>query len=176
MGRRVADPTNPVPALGVPLAGGRWGPLCSVGVQTSPGLRILSSIKQHSSQPTDTHHPLIVATDKTTAETGGVIRSDSKSLLVSKETSQNEINSLTQDDMGSQGSGSGVYCQIKSICPNPKDTRDKRTARYTNGSVVAIPAKEKNCTCKLLLILILLQALMLLLWIILAWSLVCIAA
>ncbi|XP_042349523.1 uncharacterized protein LOC121948244 [Plectropomus leopardus] len=138
MGRRVADPTNPVPALGVPLAGGRWGPLCSVGVQTSPGLRTLPSIKRHSSQPTNTHRPLAMATGKaTTAETGTVIRSDSNSLPVSKETSQNEINSLTQDDMGSQGSGSGVYCQIKTIRTNSKDTREKRTARYTNGSVVA---------------------------------------
>uniref|UniRef100_A0AAX7SHA6 Uncharacterized protein n=1 Tax=Astatotilapia calliptera TaxID=8154 RepID=A0AAX7SHA6_ASTCA len=139
MGRRVADPTNPVPALGVPLAGGRWGPLCSVGVQTSPRLRTLPSIKRHSSQPTNTPRLLTMATDKTTttAEAGGVIRSDSNSLPVSKETSQNEINSLTQDDMGSQGSGSGVYCQIKNIRTNPKDTRGKRTARYTNGSVVA---------------------------------------
>ncbi|KAM9377519.1 uncharacterized protein insyn2b [Pholidichthys leucotaenia] len=135
MGRRVADPTNPVPALGVPLAGGRWGPLCSIGVQTSPRLRTLPSIKRHCSQPM--HQPLSMATDKTTkAETRGVIRSDSKSLPVSKETSQNEINSLTQDDMGSQGSGSGVYCQIKNIQTNPKDTKGKRAARYTNGSVV----------------------------------------
>ncbi|KAM9850228.1 uncharacterized protein insyn2b [Aulostomus maculatus] len=138
MGRRVADPTNPVPALGVPLAGGRWGPLCSVGVQTSPGLRTLPSIKRHSSQPATTQRPLTMATDRATAaETGGVIRSDSNSLPVSKETSQNEINTLTQDDMGSQGSGSGIYCQIKSIRTNPKDSKGKRTARYTNGSVVA---------------------------------------
>lgn len=147
MGRRVADPTNPVPALGVPLAGGRWGPLCSVGVQTSPGLRTLPSIKRHGSQPTNTHRPLTMATDKTTTvETGGVIRSDSKSLPVSKETSQNEINSLTQDDMGSQGSGSGVYCQIKAIRTNPKDTMSKRTARYTNGSVVASDVVGGVCT------------------------------
>lgn len=138
MGRRVADPTNPVPALGIPLAGGRWGPLCSVGVQTSPRLRTLPSIKRHSSQPTNVHQPLAMATEKTpTAETGGVIRSDSKSLPVSKETSQNEINSLTQDDMGSQGSGSGVYCQIKTVRTNTQDMKGKRTARYTNGSVVA---------------------------------------
>ncbi|KAG7518302.1 hypothetical protein JOB18_030403 [Solea senegalensis] len=147
MGRRVADPTNPVPALGVPLAGGQWGPLCSVGVQTSPGLRIFPSIKQQSSQPTNTHHPLTMATDKaTTAETEEVIRSDSHSLPVSKETSQNEINSLTLDDMGSQGSGSGVYCQIKSIRTNPKDTRGKKTARYTNGSVVASDVVGGVCT------------------------------
>ncbi|XP_063732189.1 protein INSYN2B isoform X2 [Eleginops maclovinus] len=147
MGRRVADPTNPVPALGVPLAGGRWGPLCSVGVQTSPGLRTLSSIKRHGSQPNNSHPPQTMATDKTTTvETRGVFRSDSNSLPVSKETSENEINTLTQDDMGSQGSGSGVYCQIKNIRTNPKDTKDKRTARYTNGSVVASDAVGGVCT------------------------------
>uniref|UniRef100_A0A3Q3F7U2 Protein FAM196B n=1 Tax=Labrus bergylta TaxID=56723 RepID=A0A3Q3F7U2_9LABR len=141
MGRRVADPTNPVPALGVPLAGGRWGPLCSVGVQTSPGLRTLPSIKRHGSQPVNMHRPVTTATDKTrTLAKAGVIRSDSSSLPVSKETSQNEINSLTQDDMGSQGSGSGIYCQIKTIRTNPKEIRVKRTARYTNGSVVASDA------------------------------------
>ncbi|KAM4732850.1 uncharacterized protein insyn2b isoform 1-T2 [Anableps anableps] len=138
MGRRVADPTNPVPALGVPLAGGRWGPLCSIGVQTSPRLRTLPSIKRHGSQQTNTHQPLTMATEQAlAADTGGAIRSDSKSLPVSKETSQNEINSLTQDDMGSQGSGSGVYCQIRTIQTNPKDKKDKRTTRYINGSVVA---------------------------------------
>ncbi|XP_070769852.1 INSYN2B protein [Enoplosus armatus] len=134
MGRRVADPTNQVPALGVPLAGGRWGPLCSVGVQTSPGLRTLPSIKRHGSQPTNAHRPLTMATDKATAaETGA-------------ETSQNEINSLTQDDMGSQGSGSGVYCQIKTIQASSKETRGNRTARYTNGSVVASDVVGGVCT------------------------------
>lgn len=138
MGRRVADPTNPVPALGVPLAGGRWGPLCSIGVQTSPRLRTLPSIKQHGSQQTTKHQSLTMATEQAlAANTGGAIRSDSKNLPVSKETSQNEINSLTQDDMGSQGSGSGVYCQIRTIQTNPKDKKDKRTTRYINGSVVA---------------------------------------
>ncbi|XP_056132766.1 uncharacterized protein LOC130109814 [Lampris incognitus] len=139
MGRRVADPANPVPALGVPLAGGRWGPLCNVGVQTSPGLRTLPSIKRHSSQPTSTPCQLTKETDKTmTADTEGVIKCDSSSNFpMSKEKSQNEINSLTQDDMGSQGSGSGIYCQIKTIQTNSKETRGKRAARYTNGSVVA---------------------------------------
>lgn len=143
MGRRVADPTNPVPALGVPLAGGRWGPLCSVGVQTSPGLRSLPSIKRHSSQPTNMHRPLDRAA---AAETQSVIRSDATSLPVSKETSQNEINSLTQDDMGSQGSGSGVYCQIRTVRANPKDPRVRKTARYTNGSVVASDAVGGVCS------------------------------
>lgn len=138
MGRRVADPTNPVPALGVPLAGGRWGPLCSIGVQTSPRLRTLPSVKRHGSQQTNSHQPLTMETEQALAvDTGGAIRSESKSLLGSKETSQNEINSLTQDDMGSQGSGSGVYCQIRTTQTNPRDKKDKRTTRYINGSVVA---------------------------------------
>lgn len=145
MGRRVAVPTNPVPALGVPLAGGRWGPLSSVGVQTSPGLRTIPSIKRHGGQPTDTRRPLTMATGKTTTvEKGGLMRSDSNSGPVSEERSQNEINSLTRDDMGSQGSGSGVYCRIETM--NPKDTTDKRTARYTNGSVVASDAVGGVCT------------------------------
>uniref|UniRef100_A0A8C7XWV7 Protein FAM196B n=1 Tax=Oryzias sinensis TaxID=183150 RepID=A0A8C7XWV7_9TELE len=138
MGRRVADPNNPVPALGVPLAGGQWGPLCSVGVQTSPRLRTLPSIKRHSTQTTNRNQLLAMATDKTKdAETAGAIRSDSTSPAVSKETSQNEINSLTQDDMGSQGSGGGVYCQIKTSRTNPKDTKGRKAPRYANGSVVA---------------------------------------
>lgn len=142
MGRRLADPTNPVPTLGVPLAGGRWGPLCSVGVQTSPGLRSLPSIKR---QPPNAHRPLTMATDKATiAEMGGVTKSNTNRLPLSKETSRNEINSLTQDDMGSQGSGSSVYCQIKTI--RPKETGGKRTARYTNGSVVASDMVGGVCT------------------------------
>ncbi|XP_054647412.1 uncharacterized protein LOC129189600 [Dunckerocampus dactyliophorus] len=134
MGRRVANPTNPVPALGVPLAVGRWGQLCSVGVQTSPGLRTLPSVKRHVSQAANPKQALTMAAS--TVVTGGVTSSDNNSLLLSKETSQNEINNLTQDDMGSQGSGSGVYCQIKAIQTNAKDSRGKRISRYTNGSVV----------------------------------------
>ncbi|XP_019739692.1 uncharacterized protein insyn2b [Hippocampus comes] len=144
MGRRVADPTNPVPALGVPLAGGRWGPLCSVGVQTSPGLRTLSFIKRHVSQAANPQRALTIATSA--METAGVIRSDSSSLPLSKETSQNEINNQTQDDMGSQGSGSGVYCQIKMIQANPTDSKRKRTSKYTNGSVVGSEMLGGVCT------------------------------
>uniref|UniRef100_A0AAV2MID5 Uncharacterized protein n=1 Tax=Knipowitschia caucasica TaxID=637954 RepID=A0AAV2MID5_KNICA len=135
MGRRVTDSTNPVPTLGVPLAGGRWGPLCNVGVQTSPRLRVLCSIKRKSRQPSTSQLPLPIATTKSTHVEAAAIPSDN-SLPVSKETSQNEINSLTQDDMGSQGSGSGIYCQIKAIQSNPKDAQGKKTARYANGSVV----------------------------------------
>lgn len=142
----MTDPTNPVPALGIPLAGGRWGPLCSIGVQTSPRLRTLPSIKRQHSQPGKTQQPPAMAADrKRAAETIKVIRSESKDLPVTKETSQNEINSLTQDDMGSQGSGSEVYCQIKTI-RTPKDPKAKRPPRYTNGSVVASDMVGGVCT------------------------------
>ncbi|KAM8910217.1 uncharacterized protein insyn2b isoform 2-T3 [Spinachia spinachia] len=145
MGRRVADPTNPVPALGVPLAGVRWGPLCSVGVQTSPGLRTIASIKRRGSQPSDTHRPHTAEGGKTTSvDKARVTGSDSNSMPVSKERSQNEINSLTQGNMGSRGPGSRVHCQVKTM--NPTDTRNKRTARYTNGSVVASDAVGGVCS------------------------------
>lgn len=146
MGRRLTDPTNPVPALGIPLAGGRWGPLCSIGVQTSPRLRTLPSIKRQHSQPGTTQQQPAMAADRTQAlETVKVIRKESNDLPVAKETSQNEINSLTQDDMGSQGSGSEVYCQIKTI-QTPKDPKAKRPPRYTNGSVVASDMVGGVCT------------------------------
>lgn len=146
MGRRLTDPTNPVPALGIPLAGGRWGPLCSIGVQTSPRLQTLPSIKQQHSQPGNTQQLSAMAADRTQAvETVKVIRSESNNLPVTKDTSQNEINSLTQDDMGSQGSGSEVYCQIKTI-RTPKDPKAKRPPRYTNGSVVASDMVGGVCT------------------------------
>ncbi|XP_070993679.1 mucin-4-like [Oncorhynchus clarkii lewisi] len=159
MGRRLADPTNPVPALGVPLAGGRWGPLCSVGVQTSPSLRTLPSIKR--SQPKRTQHPEtgrgnnhVVTATTMSSETGVVCDSGSiggsSGFAISKEMSQNAINSLTKDDMGSQGSGGGVYCQIKAIRANPRESghrsSGKWTSRYTNGSVVAPEVVGGVCT------------------------------
>lgn len=125
----MADPTNPVPALGVPLAGGRWGPLCSVGVQTSPGLRLLPSLKRNYSHPISAQH----------AGTGrGLVTTATCDMAnAAKEMSQNTINSLTQDDLGSQG---GVYCQIKAVRTNDRESSrasGRRMSRYTNGSVVA---------------------------------------
>ncbi|TWW55586.1 Protein FAM196B [Takifugu flavidus] len=140
MGRRLTDPTNPVPALGIPLAGGRWGPLCSIGVQTSPRLRTLPSIKRQHRQPGHTQQLPALAADRTqAAETAKVTGSESNNLPVTKETSNNEINSLTQDDMGSQGSGSEVYCQIKTI-RTPKDPKAKRTPR---GPSLSIKDRER---------------------------------
>lgn len=144
MGRRLTDPTNPVPALGIPLAGGRWGPLCSIGVQTSPRLRTLPSIQRQHSQPAQ-QLPAMAADRTQAVETVKVIRRESNDLPVTRATSQNEISGLTQDDMGSQGSGSEVYCQIKSI-RTPKDPKAKRPPRYTNGSVVASDMVGGVCT------------------------------
>lgn len=145
MGRRLTDPTNPVPALGIPLAGGRWGPLCSIGVQTSPRLRTLPSIKRQNSQPGNTQLPAMAAARTQAVETVKVFRSVSHDLPVTKDTSQQEMNSLTQDDMGSQGSGNDVYCQIQTI-RTLKDPKARRPPRYTNGSVVASDMVGGVCT------------------------------
>ncbi|XP_077465337.1 uncharacterized protein insyn2b [Stigmatopora argus] len=129
MGRRAADPTDPVPALGLPLTVGRWGPPCGVGAQTSPGPRTLSSVK------------LWPARDAATAtlETAGAMEGDA-------EIPQNEIRLRTRDEVGSQGSGGGVYCQIKVMRAKPSDARWKGTSKYTNGSVVASDALGGVCS------------------------------
>ncbi|XP_064829033.1 INSYN2B protein-like [Oncorhynchus masou masou] len=88
------------------------------------------------------------------SETGVVCDSGSiggsSGFAISKEMSQNAINSLTKDDMGSQGSGGGVYCQIKAIRANPRESSHrssgKWTSRYTNGSVVAPEVVGGVCT------------------------------
>ncbi|XP_072524766.1 uncharacterized protein insyn2b [Salminus brasiliensis] len=132
MGRRAAETTNPVPALGVPLAGGRavltqkWGPLCSVGVQTSPGLRSLPSLKKRN-QSIGTAHGVSTET-----------MSLDRMRPVTKGPFQNCISNVSQDDMSQEG---GIYCQIKSIQSNPKQSgckgNLKRNPRYANGSIVA---------------------------------------
>ncbi|KAJ3588025.1 hypothetical protein NHX12_011619, partial [Muraenolepis orangiensis] len=144
MGRRVADHTNTaVPALGLPLAGGRWGPLCSVGVQTSPGLRLIPTIKrQGGDQAPGAKQKLIKPTDK--KKTSAEAARDSAGRSVVKETSRNAINTVTQEDMGSRGSGvGGVHCQINTAGAIP---REKKAARYTNGSVVAPEAVGGVCS------------------------------
>ncbi|XP_017572384.2 actin cytoskeleton-regulatory complex protein PAN1 [Pygocentrus nattereri] len=132
MGRRAAETTNPVPVLGVPLAGGRavlsqkWGPLCSVGVQTSPGLRSLPSLKRRN-QPIGTIHG--VSTETMSLDR---VRPAIKGAF------QNCISNVSQDDMSQDG---GIYCQIKSVQPNPNQPgcrgNLKRNPRYANGSIVA---------------------------------------
>ncbi|XP_039510837.1 BAG family molecular chaperone regulator 3 [Pimephales promelas] len=128
MGRRAADASNAVPALEVPLAGGRgmlsqkWGPLCSVGVQTSPGLRSLPSLKRRTQ-----------TVNGPTAETMSLDRMrrcEVNGRHVVKAASRNGPDRTSQE--------SEVYCQIK-VTPNQSGLRGslKRTPRYVNGSVVA---------------------------------------
>uniref|UniRef100_A0A8C2GFJ2 Protein FAM196B n=1 Tax=Cyprinus carpio TaxID=7962 RepID=A0A8C2GFJ2_CYPCA len=133
MGRRAADTSNAVPALEVPLAGGRavlsqkWGPLCSVGVQTSPGLRSLPSLKKKTQMVSTSNGP--------TAETMSLDRArrfEVNGGHVVKAASRNHV---AQDRTSQE---SEVYCQIKA---NPNQFRPrgslKRTPRYVNGSIVA---------------------------------------
>ncbi|XP_066523470.1 uncharacterized protein [Hoplias malabaricus] len=134
MGRRAAETTNPVPALGVPLAGGRailsqkWGPLCSVGVQTSPGLRSHPSLKR-TKQPTGTAPGVSVSTETMSLD---------RARPAMKGTVLNCISKVSQDDMSQDGS---IYCQIKAVQTNSSQTgckgNLKRNVRYVNGSIVA---------------------------------------
>ncbi|XP_016142555.1 protein FAM196B [Sinocyclocheilus grahami] len=133
MGRRAADTSNAVPALEVPLAGGRavlsqkWGPLCSVGVQTSPGLRSLPSLKKKTQTVSTANGP--------TAETMSLDRArhcEVNGRHVVKAASRNHV---AQDRTSHE---SEVYCQIKAN-PNQSGPRGslKRTPQYVNGSIVA---------------------------------------
>ncbi|KAK1788730.1 hypothetical protein P4O66_002548 [Electrophorus voltai] len=130
MGRRAAETTNPVPALGVPLTGRRvvleqkWGPLCSVGVQTSPGLCSLPSLKRLGRQIGTAH--------------GVPASTETMSLDRVKPVTQQALQSLYRDDATQD---SGIYSRIRSVRTNPNPaegrTNSKRTPRYTNGSVVS---------------------------------------
>ncbi|XP_077103367.1 uncharacterized protein insyn2b [Siphateles boraxobius] len=128
MGRRAADASNAVPALEVPLAGGRamlsqkWGPLCSVGVQTSPGLRSLPSLKRRTKT--------VNGPAAETMSLDRMRRCEVNGRHVVKAASRNGPDPTSQE--------SEVYCQIK-VNPNQSGLRGslKRTPRYVNGSVVA---------------------------------------
>ncbi|XP_028815322.1 uncharacterized protein insyn2b isoform X2 [Denticeps clupeoides] len=150
MGRRAADTSNPVPALGVPLAGGqgllssqKWGPLCSVGVQTSPGLHSLPSLKKKNRKISSSQGGggaeggaamETMSLDRGLKRCEGVCSSSAGV----KETLQKLSNYRgTQSD-----SRGGVYCQIKAVrtCPGQSSNRSsmkRNPPRYTNGSVVA---------------------------------------
>ncbi|XP_042355620.1 serine-rich adhesin for platelets-like [Plectropomus leopardus] len=177
MGRRAADLTTPVPVLGVPaLVGVRgwrttggdrsggalllqtWGPQCSVGVQTSPG--ISRPCAQHSVQLTDTlstPSDSIAQTSSSyiTKETEEVLlltRSDKEKRAILKQKSgesktKKEVTfkalggEVSEDVACSQRSSCGTYCYARAIKTNPHfagnvtNVRPKLT-RYTNGSVV----------------------------------------
>lgn len=137
MGRKAADTTNPVPALGGRgVLSQKWGPLCSVGVQTSPGLRSLPSLKGRS-QATGT-------------ACGNSVPVETMSLDRAKPPLgqfQNCTSKVSQDETSQDGS---VYCQIKSIRPNPNQSgckaNFKRNTRFINGSVVASELVEGVCS------------------------------
>lgn len=137
MGRRAADTSNPVPAVGGRgVLSQKWGPLCSVGVQTSPGLRSLPSLKRRS-QPTGTAR-------------GNSVPVETMSLDRAKPSLgqyRNCTNKVSQDEASQDSS---VYCQIKSIQPNPTQSgcraNFKRNARFINGSIVASELVEGVCS------------------------------
>ncbi|XP_048043876.1 protein INSYN2B [Megalobrama amblycephala] len=134
MGRRAADASNAVPALEVPLAGGRamlsqkWGPLCSVGVQTSPGLRSLPSLKRRTQAVSTANGP--------TAETMSLDR-----MRRCEVNGRHVVNAASRNGPDRASQESEVYCQINTGKVNPNQTglrgSLKRTPRYVNGSVVA---------------------------------------
>ncbi|KAJ8282950.1 hypothetical protein COCON_G00054690 [Conger conger] len=170
MGRRAADTTNPVPELGIPLTGGRswktgeseraggvstqkWGPLCNVGVQTSPQLRALVSLRRKK-QPGQSQHSASLPGSqeghgRANPEATGAVHSGRQTscdtgTAVTKEASQNTANSISQD-LSQTDDGGAVYChvKVKKTSPNQSGGRaggqpmGRRNLRYTNGSVVA---------------------------------------
>lgn len=179
MGRRATNLTTPVPVLGVPAlvgvrgwrttaadrAGGAllqtWGPQCSVGIQTSPG--VSRPPTQHGVQLTDTpstpsdnitptpdHH---VTKETEHKEVSLLIKSDKekRAILKLKSGESKPKKEVTFKALGgeaskevtcSQRNGGGTYCYARAIKTNPhfagNVTRPKlkSAARYTNGSVV----------------------------------------
>lgn len=179
MGRRAADLTTPVPVLGVPaLVGVRgwrttggersggallqtWGPQCSVGVQTSPGISRPPS--QHSVQlndtpstPTDnktsnsyitkeTDYKEILQLTKTDKEKRAILKQKSGESKTRKEVTFKALGGEASKDVTcSQRNSNGTYCYARAIKTNPHYVGNvtsvrpklKSAARYTNGSVV----------------------------------------
>ncbi|KAI9519805.1 hypothetical protein NQZ68_024666 [Dissostichus eleginoides] len=178
MGRRAADLTTPVPVLGVPaLVGVRgwrttgvdrallhtWGPQCSVGVQTSPG--ISRPLTQHSVQLTDTLstpsdsitqtsksyitketvYKEILLLTKTDKEKRVILKQKSGESKTKKEVTFKALGGEASKDVAcSQRNSSGTYCYARAIKTNPHfagnvtnvRSKLKSAHRYTNGSVV----------------------------------------
>eukprot|EP00063_Salmo_salar_P018779 XP_013993614.1 PREDICTED: mucin-5AC-like isoform X2 [Salmo salar] len=181
MGRRAADLTTPVPVLGVPAlvgvrgwstAGGEraggvlpltWGPQCSIGVQTSPGVRappILYGTKLTGTFPSQSERSITPTCNgyipKEAKEEEGIRRTKSvrQRGVLSKQRSLDsktkkgvtfeEISSeLTENVVFNQWK-SGTYCYVRAIKTNPHllggmgngKIKGRRDLRYTNGSVV----------------------------------------
>ncbi|XP_041741995.1 mucin-5AC [Coregonus clupeaformis] len=180
MGRRAADLTTPVPVLGVSAlvgvrgwrtaggerAGGElpltWGPQCSIGVQTSPGVRapILHGTKltgtfpsQSESRITPTCNGYIpkeakeeegIRRTKSVRQRGVIPKQRSLDTKTKKGVTFEEISSeLTENVVFNQWK-SGTYCYAQAIKTNTLlsggvgngKIKGRRDLRYTNGSVV----------------------------------------
>ncbi|KAK9536284.1 hypothetical protein VZT92_006077 [Zoarces viviparus] len=155
MGRRAADLTTSVPVLGVPAlvgvrgwrttGGGRsrgallqtWGPQCSIGVQTSPG------ISRQSTQHGETEYEEILLLTKSDKEKRTLFKQKSGESKTKKEVTFKALGGEASEDVAcSQRSSCGTYCYARAIKTNPHlavtnvRPKLKSAARYTNGSVV----------------------------------------
>ncbi|XP_071191873.1 mucin-2-like isoform X1 [Salvelinus alpinus] len=181
MGRRAADLTTPVPVLGVPAlvgvrgwstAGGEraggvlpltWGPQCSIGVQTSPGVRappILHRTKLTGTFPSQSERSITPTCNgyipKEAKEEDGIRRTKSvrQRGVLSKQRSLDsktkkgvtfeEISSELTENLVFNQWKSGTYCYARAIKTNPHllggvgngKIKGRRDLRYTNGSIV----------------------------------------
>nr|XP_033954185.1 serine-rich adhesin for platelets-like [Pseudochaenichthys georgianus] len=159
MGRRAADLTTPVDRALLHT----WGPQCSVGVQTSPG--ISRPLTQHSVQLTDTLSTPsdsitqtsksyitketvdkeILLQTKTDKEKGVILKQKSGESKTKKEVTFKALGGEASEDVAcSQRNSSGTYCYARAIKTNPRFSGNvtnvrsklKSAHRYTNGSVV----------------------------------------
>uniref|UniRef100_A0A4W5NC64 Uncharacterized protein n=1 Tax=Hucho hucho TaxID=62062 RepID=A0A4W5NC64_9TELE len=181
MGRRAADLTTPVPVLGVPAlvgvrgwstAGGEraggvlpltWGPQCSIGVQTSPGVRappILHGTKLASTFPSQSERSITptcngyipkeekeereIRRTKSVRQRGVLSKQKSLDSKTKKGVTFEKISSeLTENVVFNQWK-SGTYCYARAVKTNPHlsggvgngKIKGRRVLRYTNGSVV----------------------------------------
>ncbi|XP_071194226.1 mucin-2-like [Salvelinus alpinus] len=181
MGRRAADLTTAVPVLGVPaLVGVRdwrtvggeragevlpltWGPQCSIGVQTSPGVRappILQGTQLIGTFP-------VQSDSRITPKSNGYIPKEPKEEEGIRQTKsvrerevigkQRSLDSKIKQGVTFEGISSkltknvffnqrksGTYCYARAIKTNPhlsggmgnSKLKGRRDMRYTNGSVV----------------------------------------
>ncbi|XP_031664154.1 mucin-5AC-like [Oncorhynchus kisutch] len=181
MGRRAADLTTAVPVLGVPaLVGVRdwrtvggeragevlpltWGPQCSIGVQTSPGVRappILQGTQLIGTFPVQSDSRITPKSNgyipKEPKEEEGIRQTKSvrERVVIAKQRSLDSkikqgvtfegiSSKLTKNVFFNQWK-SGTYCYARAIKTNPhlsggmgnSKLKGRRDMRYTNGSVV----------------------------------------
>ncbi|CAJ1064297.1 uncharacterized protein LOC121519250 isoform X1 [Xyrichtys novacula] len=177
MGRRAADLTTPVPVLGVPaLVGVRgwrttggdrsggalllqtWGPQCSVGVQTSPGIGRPPTVQQltdplstpsdsiaqtsNSYITTETEYKEILLLTRSDKEKRAILKQKSGDSKTKKEVTFKALGGEASEDVTcAQRNRSGTYCFARAIKTNPNfagnaKPKSKPASRYTNGSVV----------------------------------------